>query len=679
MNLLNRELSFQPIIADKERIIALCCRFGLGLCFSQARLFGDVSPFSTAAVAAMGGSRFAVAAGACIGYLLRLDGAWGARHIASVIAAAAIGFSAKQRPYSAFACVNAGVCMVLTGLTVLLAQGFNLNGLMLYFCESAISAAMALFLQKTYTAADFFIKREPLPQGRLTALAICLCALLVSMQSFELYGISPARAAAVFFVLCAAKFLGSAGGGVCGGAMGFALSIGGRLTFLGSGFAFGGLVSGLLSSVGRIAQAGAFAVCIGTTVLMNTGQENLMPPLYETALGAAAFVLVPAKLFDTAAVYFTGRQKLPEYEMMKLKLKMRFKGIEKGLEEVAEALEEIAKSLVKMDSGDEPGRQSEVKHLVRDQFSTLAMAVEDVSRELNGETRFDTAAAARVSGVLTGYGIKPNSVVCSCTDGIERVEISAQKIKGKFSRAALMQEMEAACGCKLNSPTIREEREETMLTFVQKPQLNLRIGKAQFTANESGLCGDSCDLFLDKDGNQIIVISDGMGTGPRAAVDGAVAAWLFSKLIAAGLNFDSSLRLSNSALIVKSEEETLATIDAAKINLHTGEIDFFKAGAGSSLVCKGRKVYSYGSPSMPLGILREIEFSKDKACLSRGDVLLMMSDGVGTATYSLIGEELRSFNKKDPSALAERVVEIARRSSGGGHIDDITVIAVVVG
>lgn len=671
-------------IAEKQLLIGQAADFLLGFCLSQARLFDEASPFAVALTAAARRENILAAfAGSCLGFLLRFNSAATVRQIAALTAVSAVNYivarTGLMKRARLLPPLNAGICLALTGFTVLAAQGFDINGFMVYLCESVLSFGAAAFFYEAQSVTAPILKKEPLSQKQITAFLVSFCMLLMSLEGLELAGISLARIFAVFAVLCASKYLGAVGGCVCGGSMGFAMSLGSRLPFLGSAYTFGGLLAGLLVPMGQLAQASAFAICNAIVVLMNTGQHNLMPALYEAAVATVAFVLLPKKLFDRFSVYFTGKQKLPEFEMMKKALLMRFENVGKGLDEVAEAVEKIAQNMVKLDSQGDDTQSREIKQLVRDQFSTLAMAVEDVSHELADETRFDTVTAARVEAVLTSYGIKTNNIICSKTGEVERIEISAQKIRGKLSRAALMEDMEAACGYKLNSPTIREEEMETQLTFIKKPQFNLRIGKAQFTANDGSLCGDSCDLFLDKDGNQIIVISDGMGTGPRAAVDGAVAAWLFSKLIVAGLNFDSALRLSNSALIVKSEEETLATIDAAKINLYTGAVSFFKAGASNSLVCKGKKVYKYGNPSMPLGILREIEFDKEETTLSRGDILLMMSDGVSTSAYPIIVKELRSFNKKDPSALAERVVEIAKTSNGQGHADDITVIAVAVG
>ena len=49
-----------------------------------------------------------------------------------------------------------------------------------------------------------------------------------------------------------------------------------------------------------------------------------------------------------------------------------------------------------------------------------------------------------------------------------------------------------------------------------------------------------------------------------------------------------------------------------------------------------------------------------------------------SACYGRIADEMRKSNRKDPSALAERVVEIAKNTGENKHTDDITAVAVIV-
>ena len=126
----------------------------------------------------------------------------------------------------------------------------------------------------------------------------------------------------------------------------------------------------------------------------------------------------------------------------------------------------------------------------------------------------------------------------------------------------------------------------------------------------------------------VFIISDGMGKGSRAALDGAMGAGLLSKLLSAGFGFDSSLKVVNSALLVKSHEESLATLDCVRVDLFSGKCEFYKAGAPRSYIVKDDRLTKCELTSMPAGILRGVEFAKRTTVLNTDDEIIMMSDGV---------------------------------------------------
>ena len=170
-----------------------------------------------------------------------------------------------------------------------------------------------------------------------------------------------------------------------------------------------------------------------------------------------------------------------------------------------------------------------------------------------------------------------------------------------------------------------------------------------------------------------------MGTGSRAAVDSAMAAELFSKLVKSGLGFDSALRIANSALLVKSSDESLATLDAVCLDLYTGKADFMKAGAAATFIRHKDSVAMLEQASLPIGILRDISFSRATAPLSKGDVILMVSDGILGDCNTWIQHELKQWStEKSPDDLAHLILNGACERKMGKHLDDMTVIAVYV-
>jgi stage II sporulation protein E len=213
----------------------------------------------------------------------------------------------------------------------------------------------------------------------------------------------------------------------------------------------------------------------------------------------------------------------------------------------------------------------------------------------------------------------------------------------------------------------------------ERPRYKVAVGQAQLTPSGERLCGDAAEVFTDADGRTVMVLSDGMGCGGRAAVDGAMTAGLTARLLQAGFGPDSVLRMVNAALMVKGGSESLATLDVVTIDPFSGRTEWLKAGAAASLLLSGGRVNRIEPSSLPLGILREVNFAHSEDHLVSGDVLLMFSDGAVSESTAAVEEVLRDFDTETGSmqSLAEQVATVARRLQQvkGGHEDDITVLA----
>jgi len=213
-----------------------------------------------------------------------------------------------------------------------------------------------------------------------------------------------------------------------------------------------------------------------------------------------------------------------------------------------------------------------------------------------------------------------------------------------------------------------------MVTFAERPNYSFEIGFAQHSA-EGMLCGDTIKTINDGKGRSILIISDGMGKGSRAALDGAMGAGLLSKLLAAGFGFDSSLKVVNSALLVKSNEESLATLDCACVDLFTGKVDFYKAGAPASYIVKNGAVSKCELTSMPAGILRGIEFAKRTAVLSENDLIVLTSDGIAENEANWLCALLTGIYDRPVQEIADIIMAEAKKLCEQGKEDDMSVIA----
>ena len=77
-------------------------------------------------------------------------------------------------------------------------------------------------------------------------------------------------------------------------------------------------------------------------------------------------------------------------------------------------------------------------------------------------------------------------------------------------------------------------------------------------------------------------------------------------------------------------------------------------------------------PSMPIGILESVSFSKKETVLSKGDAVIMISDGACAMRDDHIIKSLSEFNGTSAQELAEKVLK-----ASGKKTDDSTVLAVV--
>ncbi|MBQ2676377.1 MAG: SpoIIE family protein phosphatase [Clostridia bacterium] len=321
-------------------------------------------------------------------------------------------------------------------------------------------------------------------------------------------------------------------------------------------------------------------------------------------------------------------------------------------------------------------RISQIRSVVSDQFNGLSDMLYDMAEELAESDIYDTDTAERIDSALRTMGIQATDVCCRI-DKAKRmsVEICAMQIKDKsINKLSLLNKICDVTARKFDPPCIVNSGSKTLITLSEKANFRVEVGVAQYSYKNSKLCGDSYNYFNDGKGRAVMVLSDGMGCGGRAAVDSAMASGLMGRLIKAGFGFECSLKLVNSAMLFKSSDESLATVDVTCVDLFSGQADFYKAGTPETFVLKGNRVGRATCSCYPAGILRDVEFDKTSAMLSIGDIIVMISDGVSATDTGWLEQEIKSYKKSSPQQIAEHIATLAQRRRNDGHEDDITVM-----
>ena len=246
----------------------------------------------------------------------------------------------------------------------------------------------------------------------------------------------------------------------------------------------------------------------------------------------------------------------------------------------------------------------------------------------------------------------------------------------------MTRELSRICDCEFDLPQrtlLREEGTQGQLvrfSFREQAMYQVEFASSQHICQGYRTCGDACQSFTDRRAIAHMVLSDGMGSGTAAAVDSNMTVSLLTKLIDAGVNYSAALKIVNSALLVKSGEESLSTIDITAIDLYTGQASFFKAGAAPTFVRRGKRTGSVESVSLPAGILTSVEFEKSGIRLSSGDLVVMVSDGAVSSGTDWIRASVEHFGEKDDlQSLCDDIATTARLRRNDEHDDDITVMA----
>ena len=320
------------------------------------------------------------------------------------------------------------------------------------------------------------------------------------------------------------------------------------------------------------------------------------------------------------------------------------------------------------------GRIDEMRKITADQFDTIGEMLDDLLVSFKNGAKPLAGKSLALKNSLEDIGV---SAFVSCYEDEDMNMIINMSVENtcRISNGEIRDCIIKSTEREFSYPAVINGENEKIMLFWEKTPLSADCVYHQLSSEEGKVCGDCFDSFFDGKGNFIAILSDGMGTGERAAVDGAMASSLFSRLIISGFSFSCALRLVNSAMLVKSCDESLATLDILKVNLYNGQAVIYKAGATVSLLCRKGKINEIKRAAMPIGILRQAEFATVKGGLKNDDVIVMMSDG---AADNSLDDIKRYITEKGFSYdLPERLCRIAR-SKNKSHSDDITVAVIKI-
>jgi stage II sporulation protein E len=211
------------------------------------------------------------------------------------------------------------------------------------------------------------------------------------------------------------------------------------------------------------------------------------------------------------------------------------------------------------------------------------------------------------------------------------------------------------------------------------PVLRIESGIAKLPKRGGHISGDSFAAAPLGDGRYLMALSDGMGVGRGAALESKHCVNLLHKMLEAGFSVDVAVNTVNSVLLLRSPDETFATVDLCVADLTTGRAEFVKVGAAPSFCKRGSDVTVIKVASVPVGIINQVQVEPEFRVLRPGDIIVMITDGIWDVSTEEVDKErwivnhLARETSSQPSEIAEsllaKALEVMPQSG-----DDMTVL-----
>ena len=257
-------------------------------------------------------------------------------------------------------------------------------------------------------------------------------------------------------------------------------------------------------------------------------------------------------------------------------------------------------------------------------------------------------------------------------DGIKRT--MSMRLVERLLSEQLGFPVKAGGGCR---SYLSEEEQE--LFFIEKPDYLCLTGVARMKKEEHRVSGDSFSFFYENEGELAMILSDGMGSGEEAEKESESVLLLLERLLAAGFREESAIRLINSVLALRAEQNMYATLDISRINLYSGTCEFIKIGGAATYLRRGKWIECVEANTLPIGMIQKVDYDFSVKKLYDGDYVIMMSDGVLDAVpeasraeflNQIIGDE----PGQNPQVIAGRILNASLLVQNFEPKDDMTVL-----
>ena len=321
-------------------------------------------------------------------------------------------------------------------------------------------------------------------------------------------------------------------------------------------------------------------------------------------------------------------------------------------------------------------RVREMRSVLTHILDTTEKLFVSMSEEFGTTVTYDRTASLKAERILERCGLTSPKAVARVIDGNMCIEAYGD---GELACTAeeLGDIMIEALQREFDLPTILHFGKRVRVTLFQQATYGVKSAACQLSRRKDGSNGDFVTGYIDGRGSYYSIISDGMGSGTRARIDSAFACGLLTKLLESGVSVETAIDMLNTSLLVKSSDESFATLDICQIDLYTGKTRIFKAGGADTFVRSGRKVTKISGSGLPIGISYTASVDAKSFTAGEDDIIIMTSDGADL-TEQWLEQAFEKDSGKNLDELVKTIAGAAKFNCEKGREDDISIVALQI-
>lgn len=264
---------------------------------------------------------------------------------------------------------------------------------------------------------------------------------------------------------------------------------------------------------------------------------------------------------------------------------------------------------------------------------------------------------------------------------IMTAEVEAKRDK-KISRELYRTQIEKATGISWRYGNEEEcviYGEPREIALYEDTKYQVLTGIAAISQKGKSESGDCYSVFEEVTGCAYLGLSDGMGTGKNARHESEMILNLWEQLVQAGLPMQSAVRLLNSAMILRGEQNIFSTLDVAELNLYDGNMKIQKLGAPLSYIKRKDSVEMIWMDSLPIGVLEQLLETPINIGIKDGEFLVMLTDGVVEYMQSKKPEQaimhiIAEIETKHAQTMANEIMDRVLNLCDREAADDMTIL-----